>query len=94
MKQKVEELEQEFHDVSKLIRNELDRFDKEKVEDFRDSVQQFLHSMIDHQKQVRKIQIEIRYKRFRLLPCGKVILNEQKDWKMMMKKNKLSFNKT
>ncbi|KAG1443241.1 hypothetical protein G6F56_010747 [Rhizopus delemar] len=52
MKQKVEELEQEFHDVSKLIRNELDRFDKEKVEDFRDSVQQFLHSMIDHQKQI------------------------------------------
>ncbi|KAG1055222.1 hypothetical protein G6F43_002805 [Rhizopus delemar] len=52
MKQKVEELEQEFHDVSKLIKNELDRFDKEKVEDFRDSVQQFLRSMIEHQKQI------------------------------------------
>ncbi|CEG78267.1 hypothetical protein RMATCC62417_12902 [Rhizopus microsporus] len=52
MKQRVEELEQEFYDISKLIKSELDRFDKEKVEDFRDSVQQFLCSMIEHQKQI------------------------------------------
>ncbi|CEG66411.1 hypothetical protein RMATCC62417_02999 [Rhizopus microsporus] len=52
MKQRVEELEQEFDDISKLIKSELDRFDKEKVEDFRDSVQQFLCSMIEHQKQI------------------------------------------
>lgn len=52
MKEKVEELKQEFDDISKLIKNELDRFDKEKVEDFRDSVEQFLHSMIEHQKQI------------------------------------------
>ncbi|KAI9255970.1 Vps5 C terminal like-domain-containing protein [Sporodiniella umbellata] len=51
-RQKVEDLEQEFQDVSQLIRSELDRFDREKVEDFRDSVQQFLHSMIEHQKQI------------------------------------------
>jgi sorting nexin-1/2 len=52
MKSRVEELEQDFQDISKLIKNELDRFDKEKVEDFRDSVEQFLRSMIEHQKQI------------------------------------------
>lgn len=52
MKDKVEELQQEFQDISKLIKNELDRFDREKVEDFRDSVEQFLRSMIEHQKQI------------------------------------------
>ncbi|KAI7906554.1 Vps5 C terminal like-domain-containing protein [Cokeromyces recurvatus] len=52
MKARVEELRDEFDDISKLIKNELDRFDKEKVEDFRDSVEQFLKSMIEHQKQI------------------------------------------
>jgi sorting nexin-1/2 len=52
IKAKVEELKGEFDDISKLIKNELDRFDKEKVEDFRDSVEQFLRSMIEHQKQI------------------------------------------
>ncbi|KAG2231950.1 hypothetical protein INT48_005665 [Thamnidium elegans] len=52
IKSRVEELQQEFQDISKLIKNELDRFDKEKVEDFRDSVEQFLRSMIEHQKQI------------------------------------------
>ncbi|KAK4516962.1 uncharacterized protein ATC70_000290 [Mucor velutinosus] len=52
MKDKVEELQQDFQDISKLIKNELDRFDKEKVDDFRDSVEQFLRSMIEHQKQI------------------------------------------
>lgn len=52
MKDKVEEYQQEFQDISKLIKNELDRFDREKVEDFRDSVEQFLRSMIEHQKQI------------------------------------------
>jgi sorting nexin-1/2 len=52
MKEKVEELQQDFQDISKLIKNELDRFDKEKVDDFRDSVEQFLRSMIEHQKQI------------------------------------------
>ncbi|KAI9480888.1 MAG: Vps5 C terminal like-domain-containing protein [Benjaminiella poitrasii] len=51
-KSRVEELKEEFDDISKLIKNELDRFDKEKVEDFRDGVEQFLKSMIEHQKQI------------------------------------------
>ncbi|KAG2192052.1 hypothetical protein INT47_012301 [Mucor saturninus] len=52
MKGRVEELQQEFQEISKTIKSELDRFDKEKVEDFRDSVEQFLRSMIEHQKQI------------------------------------------
>lgn len=52
MEQKVDELKREFDDISKLIKNELDRFDQEKVEDFRDSVEAFLCSMIEHQKKV------------------------------------------
>lgn len=52
IKSRVEELQQEFQEISKTIKSELDRFDKEKVEDFRDSVEQFLRSMIEHQKQI------------------------------------------
>lgn len=48
----MEEYHREFEDISKLIKSELDRFDHEKVEDFRDSVEQFLCSMIEHQKQI------------------------------------------
>ncbi|CDS12184.1 hypothetical protein LRAMOSA04379 [Lichtheimia ramosa] len=51
-KQRMEEYHREFEDISKLIKSELDRFDHEKVEDFRDSVEQFLCSMIEHQKQI------------------------------------------
>ncbi|CDH53365.1 sorting nexin 3 [Lichtheimia corymbifera JMRC:FSU:9682] len=51
-KQRMDEYHREFEDISKLIKNELDRFDHEKVEDFRDSVEQFLCSMIEHQKQI------------------------------------------
>lgn len=49
----MEDCHREFLDISRLIKSELDRFDKEKVEDFRDSVEQFLCSMIEHQKQVK-----------------------------------------
>ncbi|KAI9320720.1 Vps5 C terminal like-domain-containing protein [Dichotomocladium elegans] len=51
-KQRMEEHHREFEDISRLIKSELDRFDNEKVEDFRDSVEQFLGSMIEHQKQI------------------------------------------
>ncbi|KAI8337979.1 Vps5 C terminal like-domain-containing protein [Chlamydoabsidia padenii] len=50
--QKVEELERDYHDISKLIKNEMDRFDQEKAVDFKNSVEAFLCSMIDHQKKV------------------------------------------
>ncbi|ORX55775.1 Vps5-domain-containing protein [Hesseltinella vesiculosa] len=52
VKQRLVDAQQEVEDISKLIRNELDRFDQEKVEDFRASVEAFLQHMIDHQKKV------------------------------------------
>lgn len=47
----MDECNQEYQEISKLIKSELDRFDKDKVDDFRQSVEQFLASMIEHQKQ-------------------------------------------
>ncbi|KAI8985457.1 Vps5 C terminal like-domain-containing protein, partial [Pilobolus umbonatus] len=55
MKERVDELQGEYEDISKLIKSELDRFDKEKVEDFRDSVENFLRGMIEHQKQIIRL---------------------------------------
>ncbi|CAG8748896.1 8123_t:CDS:2, partial [Racocetra fulgida] len=48
---RVEDCKHEFEDVSKLIKAELDRFDKEKVEDFKNSVEAFLESMVQTQKE-------------------------------------------
>jgi hypothetical protein len=50
--QKVESYRKEFEEISKLIKSELDRFDKEKVEDFKAGVESFLESIIENQKQV------------------------------------------
>ncbi|KAI8067607.1 Vps5 C terminal like-domain-containing protein [Gongronella butleri] len=52
MKQKADDAQREVEDISRLIRGELDRFDQEKVEDFRASVEAFLQRMIEHQKKV------------------------------------------
>ncbi|CAG8619762.1 35856_t:CDS:10 [Gigaspora margarita] len=49
---RVEDCKHEFEDVSKLIKTELDRFDKEKVEDFKNSVEAFLESMVQTQKEI------------------------------------------
>ncbi|CAI2184719.1 16472_t:CDS:10, partial [Funneliformis geosporum] len=46
---KVDEYRHEFEDVSNLIKAELDRFDKEKVEDFKNSVEALLESMVQTQ---------------------------------------------
>lgn len=53
----MDECNQEYQEISKLIKSELDRFDKEKVDDFRQSVEQFLASMIEHQKQVSFLSV-------------------------------------
>jgi sorting nexin-1/2 len=45
---------QEFDQASRLVKTELARFEQERVEDFRDSLQAFLSGMIDRQKEVRK----------------------------------------
>ncbi|CAO3677392.1 unnamed protein product [Umbelopsis vinacea] len=50
--QKVESSRKEFEEISKLIKSELDRFDKEKVEDFKVGVENFLESIIENQKQI------------------------------------------
>ncbi|KAK9729062.1 Vacuolar protein sorting-associated protein vps5 [Basidiobolus ranarum] len=49
---RVENNKFDYEEISKLIRSELDRFDKEKVEDFRDSVETFLQSMSENQWEI------------------------------------------
>lgn len=44
-----------FEDMGRLMRNELDRFEKEKVEDFKSGVETFLESSVEAQKEVRPI---------------------------------------
>jgi sorting nexin-1/2 len=38
--------------MGRLMRNELDRFEKEKVEDFKSGVETFLESAVEAQKEV------------------------------------------
>jgi sorting nexin-1/2 len=42
-----------FEDMGRLMRIELDRFEKEKVEDFKSGVETFLESAVEAQKEVR-----------------------------------------
>lgn len=42
-----------FDDMGRLMRAELDRFEREKVEDFKSSVETFLESAVEAQKEVR-----------------------------------------
>ncbi|CAG7565255.1 unnamed protein product [Fusarium equiseti] len=41
-----------FEDMGRLMRNELDRFEKEKVEDFKSGVETFLESAVEAQKEL------------------------------------------
>ncbi|KAG0324721.1 Vacuolar protein sorting-associated protein 5 [Dissophora globulifera] len=50
--QRVESTKKEFEEISSLIRQEFDRFDREKVEDFKQSVEAFLASMVKHQREI------------------------------------------
>lgn len=43
----------EFEQVSKLVKSELARFEQERIQDFKDSLQIFLDGMIVRQKEVR-----------------------------------------
>jgi sorting nexin-1/2 len=43
---------QEFEQCSRLIKSEVARFEQERIADFKVSLQQFLGSMIDGQKQL------------------------------------------
>jgi sorting nexin-1/2 len=44
-----------FDDMGRLMRNELERFEREKVEDFKSGVETFLESAVEAQKEVRLI---------------------------------------
>ena len=46
-----------FEDMGRLMRNELQRFEKEKVEDFKSGVETFLESAVEAQKEVRSFPI-------------------------------------
>lgn len=41
-----------FEDMGRLLRNELERFEREKVEDFKSGVETFLESAVEAQKEV------------------------------------------
>ena len=43
-----------FEDLGRLMRAELDRFEREKVEDFKSGVETYLESAVEAQKEVRK----------------------------------------
>ena len=44
-----------FEDMGKLMRNELQRFEKEKVEDFKSGVETFLEGAVEAQKEVSSL---------------------------------------
>lgn len=44
-----------FEDMGRLMRNELQRFEREKVEDFKSGVETFLESAVEAQKEVRPL---------------------------------------
>lgn len=44
-----------FEDMGKLMRGELERFEREKVEDFKSAVETFLESAVEAQKEVGHI---------------------------------------
>lgn len=48
-----------FEDMGRLLRQELDRFEREKVEDFKAGVETFLESSVEAQKEVRILQSQV-----------------------------------
>ncbi|KAF9436066.1 Vacuolar protein sorting-associated protein 5 [Entomortierella beljakovae] len=50
--QRVDSTKRDFEEISSLVRQEFDRFDREKVEDFKQSVEAFLASMVKHQREI------------------------------------------
>lgn len=49
-----------FEDMGRLLRQELDRFEREKVEDFKSGVETFLESSVEAQKEVSTLQPRVR----------------------------------
>jgi sorting nexin-1/2 len=54
-----------FEDMGRLLRNELERFEREKVEDFKSGVETFLESAVEAQKEVSSLDTKrLRYHSF------------------------------
>lgn len=51
------EAKHEYDHCSKLIKTEFARFEQERIEDFKDSLQAFLEGMISRQKEVSRRMI-------------------------------------
>ncbi|SGZ51301.1 CIC11C00000001729 [Sungouiella intermedia] len=51
LKQKVTQFEKSFNNISDTIKSEIDKFEMDKIEDFRNSVEIFIESSIESQKQ-------------------------------------------
>lgn len=49
-----------FEDMGRLMKSELDRFEREKVEDFKSAVETFLESAVEAQKEVSSCNSKIR----------------------------------
>lgn len=47
------EAKQEFEQTSKLVKSEVARFEKERIDDFKEALEAFLEGMISKQKEVR-----------------------------------------
>lgn len=48
-----------FEDMGRLLRSELERFEREKVEDFKSGVETFLESAVEAQKEVRNDPLDV-----------------------------------
>jgi sorting nexin-1/2 len=57
----------EFDSVTKLVKSEIARFEHERIEDFKDSLEMFLENMIRRQREVRKSIQPYRHAANRLL---------------------------
>ncbi|KAI0233141.1 Vacuolar protein sorting-associated protein vps5 [Massospora cicadina] len=55
LERRVMDTKHEFEETSKLLRSELDRFDREKVEDYRKTLEGFLASLIKSQERIIKL---------------------------------------
>lgn len=59
---KVHQTRLQFEDMGRLMRNELQRFEKEKVEDFKSGVETFLESAVEAQKEVSEHVLSVLVK--------------------------------
>ena len=58
-----------FEDMGRLMKGELERFEREKVEDFKSGVETFLESAVEAQKEVRRVDDVLTTWNRALLTC-------------------------